>query len=222
VYIQSIAFKKTKIVNLDFVHSVLKANVLESIIRGIDGIMSTDTSAKIARSDISEDGSIKKINKNVVMTDGTNLAEIMCNEFVDPYQTQSDSILEINQLLGIEAANNAIVIQLSSMMPSADAKYYRVYADSMTSTGAVSSIDRQGIQAREKQNALLLLSNSHPLQVLEDIAINGTTANCDKTTSQALMVGSVPKQCSNFNKVIVNKAFMQNSVMSLDDQLDDL
>jgi len=57
---------------------------------------------------------------------------------------------------------------------------------------------------------------------LEDIAINGTTANCDKTTSQALMVGSVPKQCSNFNKVIVNKAFMQNSVMSLDDQLDDL
>lgn len=222
IYIRSLFFRKTQVVNLDLIEKIVYANVLDAIIRGVDGIMSTDINAKIARTDIAEDGSIKKINKNVIMTDGTNLAEIICNEFVDPYQTQSDSILEINQLLGIEAANNAIVIQLSSMMPSADPKYYRVYSDSMTSTGAVTSIDRQGIQNREKQNALLLLSNSHPLQVLEDIAINGATASCDKTTSQALMVGSVPKQCSNYNKIIVNKTFMQNKFMSMSDQLNDL
>lgn len=222
VYIKSTFFKKTQTINLDLIEKTIYANVLDAIIRGVDGIMSTDTNAKIARTEIAEDGSIRKVNKNVIMTDGTNLAEIICNEFVDPHQTQSDSILEINQLLGIEAANNAIVIQLSSMMPSADPKYYRVYADSMTSTGSVTSIDRQGIQNREKQNSLLLLSNSHPLQVLEDIAINGSTAACDKTTSQSLMVGSVPKQCSNYNKVIVNKTFLQSKFMSMNDQLDDL
>lgn len=222
IYIRSGFFKKTQTVNLDLVEKTIYNNILDAIIRGVDGILSTDTNAKIARTEIVEDGSIKKSNKNVIMTDGTNLAEIICNEFVDPYQTQSDSILEINQLLGIEAANNAIVIQLSSMMPSADPKYYRVYADSMTSTGSVTSIDRQGIQNREKQNSLLLLSNSHPLQVLEDIAINGSTASCDKTTSPSLMVGSVPKQCSNYNKVIVNKTFIQSKFMSLNDQLNDL
>ncbi len=222
VYIRHIFFKKTQTVNLELIEQVAYSNLLDAIIRGVDGIMSTDTTAKIARSEIAKDGSMTKSNKNVIMTDGTNLAEIVCNEFVDPYQTQSDSILEINQLLGIEAANSAIIIQLSSMMPSADPKYYRVYADSMTSTGSVTSIDRQGIQNREKQNALLLLSNSHPLQVLEDISINGMTAACDKTTSQSLMVGSVPKQCSNYNKVIVNKTFIQDKFMSVNQQLDEL
>ena len=156
------------------------------------------------------------------MTDGTNLATILCNEFVDPYQTQSDSIIEIGQLLGIEAANNAIVINLSSMMPSADPKYYRVYADSMTSTGVVTNIDRQGIQAREKNNSLLLLATSHPLQELENIAINGSTADCYRAASQSLMVGSVAKTGSNYNKIIINRDFIERNVVDLDSQIDSL
>jgi len=222
IYIRAGQFKKNQIVNINLIEQFININILNAIIRGVGGIKSTDTTSKIARSKIMEDGSIKKANKGVIMTDGTNMAEILCNEFVDPYQTQSDSIIEINQLLGIEAANNAIVIQLSSMMPSADPKYYRVYADSMTSSGIVTSIDRQGIQNREKNNSLLLLSNSHPLQVLEDIAINGSTALCDKTTSPALMVGSVAKQCSNYNKIIMNKQFIQENFKSVESQLDDL
>jgi DNA-directed RNA polymerase beta' subunit len=222
IYIRASQFKKTQEVNINIIEEFIRKRILASIIRGVDGIRSTDISAKIARSEIKPDGSIQKINKNVIMTDGTNLATIMCNEFVDPYETQSDSILEIAQLLGIEAANNAIVINLSSMMPSADPKYYRVYSDTMTSTGSVTSIDRQGIQNREKNNSLLLLSNSHPLQELENIAINGSTADCTRASSQSLMVGTTPKQCSNYNKIIVNKQFIQDNVKDLDSQLDDL
>jgi DNA-directed RNA polymerase beta' subunit len=222
IYIRASQFKKTQEVDINVLDTFIKTRILHSIIRGIDGIHSTDVSAKLARTDIKEDGSVCKINKNVIMTDGTNMTTILCNEFVDPYQTQSDSIIEISQLLGIEAANNAIVINLSSMMPSADPKYYRVYSDTMTSTGVVTSIDRQGIQNREKNNSLLLLSNSHPLQELENIAINGSTADCTRASSQSLMVGSTPKQCSNYNKIIVNRQFIQDNVKDLSSQLDDL
>ncbi len=222
IYIRAIQFKKSAEIDINLLETFIKTRLLNSIIRGVDGIYSTDISAKLARSEIAEDGSIKKVNKNVIMTDGTNLSAILCNEFVDPYQTQSDSIVEISQLLGIEAANNAIVINLSSMMPSADPKYYRVYADTMTSTGVVTSIDRQGIQSREKNNSLLLLSNSHPLQELETIAINGSNADCTRASSQSLMIGSTPKQCSNFNKIIINKQFIQDNVKDLESQLEEL
>jgi DNA-directed RNA polymerase II subunit RPB1 len=222
IYIRAAQFKKSLDVDINSLETFINTRLLNSIIRGVDGVLSTDISAKLARSKIMEDGSISKVNKNVIMTDGTNLATILCNEFVDPYQTQSDSIVEISHLLGIEAANNAIVINLSSMMPSADPKYYRVYADTMTSTGVVTSIDRQGIQSREKNNSLLLLSNSHPLQELETIAINGSNADCTRASSQSLMVGTTPKQCSNFNKVIVNRQFIQDNVVDLESQLTDL
>ncbi len=222
IYIRASNFKKTQTVNINLMEQFLNNSIMNAIIRGVNGIKSTSTSGKLARSKLMEDGSIKKENKNVIVTDGTNLSEILSNEFVDPYQTKSDSIQEIYQILGIEAANNAIVIELSSMMPSAHSKYYRVYADSMTSTGVPTSIDRQGIQQREKNNSLLLLSNSHPLQELENVAINSVTADCQRSVSPALMVGSAPKQCSNFNKVIINKQFIQDNVVNLDSQLDDL
>jgi DNA-directed RNA polymerase II subunit RPB1 len=222
IYIRASNFKKTQTVNINLMEQFLNINILNAIIRGVDGIRSTSTAGKLARSKIMDDGSIIKENKNVIITDGTNLPEILANEFVDPYQTKSDSIQEIYQMLGIEAANNAIVIELSSMMPSAHSKYYRVYSDSMTSTGVPTSIDRQGIQNREKNNSLLLLSNSHPLQELENVAINSTMADCQRSVSPALMVGSVPKQCSNFNRVIINKQFIQENVQNLDSQLLDL
>lgn len=222
IYIKASQFKKTVNVDINTIEAFINTRILNSIIRGVDGILSTDISAKLARSEIAKDGSIIKVNKNVIMTDGTNLATILCNEFVDPYQTQSDSIIEIGQLLGIEAANNAIVINLSSMMPSADPKYYRVYADSMTSTGVVTNIDRQGIQAREKNNSLLLLATSHPLQELENIAINGSTADCYRAASQSLMVGSVAKTGSNYNKIIINRDFIERNVVDLDSQIDSL
>jgi hypothetical protein len=41
------------------------------------------------------DDSIEKNNEFVIYTDGTNLEEIFQNSYIDPYLSQSDSVLEI-------------------------------------------------------------------------------------------------------------------------------
>lgn len=221
VYIRAGHFRRNMTVTSTVILELAKS-LLEMTIRGIDGIVSTSITQTLARTEIAEDGSLQKVNKPVIWTDGTNMPAIMANSFVDPYLTYSDSILEIYEMLGIEAANNAIVAQLSGMMPSASHQYYRVYADAMTSTGVVSSIDRQGIQNRERDNPLLVMANSHPLQTIEEAAANGAYGRCDQTFSPALMVGNVPKQASNYNSIVVNEKFILDNARSIHDQIEDL
>jgi DNA-directed RNA polymerase beta' subunit len=222
IYMKASHFKKNAVVNTALIMEFVKSQLLTCVIRGVYGIYSTNINQTLARTRIAEDGSVEKYSKPVVWTDGTNMEAIFANPFVDPYNTHTDSIIETFEMLGVEAAGNAIVVQLSGMMPSASAQYYRVYADTMTSTGAVSSIDRQGIQARERDNPLLVMANSHPLQTLEEAAANGMSSRCDQTLSPALMVGGMPKQATNYNAIMVNEKFIQANARNVKQQLDDL
>ncbi len=108
------------------------------------------------------------------------------------------------------------------MMPSSSPQHYSVYGDQMTVTGSVSSIDKSGIEHREKNNILLSMANSHPLQILENSAINSLTAGCDSGLSNSLMIGNIPKFCSNYNKVVLNESFIQQNIVNMESQLGDL
>lgn len=222
IYIRATHFKKNQVVNTSVITDIINNQLMTCVIRGVDGIYSTNVNQTLARSKIMPDGAIGKYAKPVVWTDGTNLEAIFANPFVDAYETHTDSIVETYNLLGIEAASTAIIVQLSGMMPSASAQYYRVYADTMTSTGVVTSIDRQGIQARERANPLLVMGNSHPLQTLEEAAANGMTSDCSKTFTPAMMVGGIPHQATNYNGVMLNEAFLQQNARSVKQQIDDL
>lgn len=222
IYIKQNHFKKNAEVNLSIVETFVTGTLLTSVIRGIDNILSTSCSAKIARTIIKSDDSVEKVTDPVILTEGTNLKEIFQNMYINPYLSQSDSIIEIYELLGIEAARNKIIIELMNMMPASDQKHYNVYADLMTSTGSVSSIDKTGIEKREKNNILLNLANSHPLQILEASAINSCEALCNTGLSNSLLVGSCPKFASSYNQVVINEAFIQNNVNNLETLVDDL
>jgi hypothetical protein len=95
-----------------------------------------------------------------------------------------------------------------NMMPASDQKHYNLYADLMTSTGKVTSIDKTGIENREKNNILLNLGNSHPLQGLETAAINSSESICNGSLTPSLMVGQMPTICSSFNKIVLNESFI--------------
>jgi DNA-directed RNA polymerase beta' subunit len=222
IYIRSLHFKKNIEINLNAIESFINDSLLHSIIRGIDNIYSTNTNTKIARSHINEDGSLEKNNEFIITTDGTNLKEIFNNPYINPYLSQSDSIVEIYELLGIEAARNKIIIELMNMMPAADNKHYMTYADAMSFTGYVSAIDKSGIENREKNNILLNLAFSHPIQGLEAAAINAYESPCNVGLSAPLMVGSMPKFGSSYNKIVINEDFIQNNALNINTQLSDL
>ena len=211
IYIQNNMFKRTDIINLKLINKFINNNLLKTIIRGVDNILSTHVHDNIARSFIEDDGSIIKKNIYSISTNGTNLEDLFDNEYINPYLTQSDSIIEIQELLGIEAARQKLIMELRNIMPGVDDKHYMIFADEMAFTGEITSIEKSGLEVREKTNVLLHLSNSHPIQFLENAAINNITASTNHSLSSALMVGKTPDLCANFNDIVINENFIQNN-----------
>lgn len=208
LYIRSTFFKKSKETQINQLTKFIKLKLNETVIRGINGIVSTNTENNIARSHIDSDGTVKNSILPVITTSGTNLDSIFENEYIDPYKTFSNSIIEIQETLGIEAARTMIINEIRNMIPTVNIKHYMMYADEMTSTGIVTPIEKAGIDKRNPNDVLLSSSNSHSTQINEASAINNIKTNVNQSLSASLMTGRVPKFGSLYNKAIYNETFI--------------
>lgn len=83
----------------------------------------------------------------VVDTVGTNLLEVLGQPGVDTTRTTSNHIMEIYQVLGIDAARNAIIRELVDVFESSYINYHHLslLADKMTCRGKPTSVDRHGV-----------------------------------------------------------------------------
>lgn len=196
-------------------------NIEDTLIRGIENIRNTEI-VNIVRSELQNDGSIKTIKTYGIGTIGSNLEEVLDNPYVDPYRTQTDSIHEIKNMFGIDAARNKIINEIRKTMPSIIIEHAAFFGDEQTYSGDVTGIQKTGLQAREMNNVTLRLSFQSPIQVIENAAINNLT---DKLTgiSSHLVVGSTPSIGTTWNDVCINESFieeqMQNLSVNIDDEL---
>jgi len=89
----------------------------------------------------------------VVFTEGSNLAEVLEHPDVDPTQTVTNSIQEIYEVLGVEAARNAVIKEASDTLKeqglNVDIRHIMLVADMMTNDGDVKAIGRHGISGRK-------------------------------------------------------------------------
>ncbi len=129
--------KKTENVNI---HK-LKYKVLESHIKGVKGI-----SHVIVSRDEKGEWNISTL--------GSNLKKIFEIEGVDPSRTISNNIFEIYDLLGVEAARNAIIREAVNTVEEqglgVDIRYVTLLADLMTSEGTVMGIGRYGVAGNKE------------------------------------------------------------------------
>ncbi len=125
---------RTKRKDLRNLHKI-KYALVDSRIKGIKGI----TQAIV----------IREGNEWVINTLGSNLKKAILIEGVDTERTTSNNIFEVCEVLGIEAARNAIIHQAAYVMEeqglNADIRYLMLLADMMTVTGQIRSIGRYGI-----------------------------------------------------------------------------
>ena len=93
----------------------------------------------------------------VLHTEGSNLGAIFKIEGIDKVRSTTNDIHEIETVLGIEAARNAIVYELNRTLSdqglTVDIRHIMLVADMMTSEGIVKSIGRHGISG-EKSSVL--------------------------------------------------------------------
>ena len=158
----------------------------------------------------------------MIDTIGTNLETVTRNKFIDPLRSQTDSILEFEQMFGIEATRNKIIYELRKAADAINQIHATIYADEMTFPGYVTSIQRTGMQKREMSNVTLRLSFQSPIQVIEHAATHGLV---DKISglSGRLTVGSTPEYGTLYNKVIVNDKFLatnaKKKAVEIDEEL---
>lgn len=108
-------------------------------IKGIDNI----TRAVLSKTD----GSWK------IVTEGSNLKEVLKVEGVDADNVMTNSILEVADVLGIEAARNSIIHEAMGTLGEAgldvDIRHIMLVADLMTNDGYVKAIGRHGVSGKK-------------------------------------------------------------------------
>tara|TARA_Y100001970_G_C14170731_1_gene823980 strand:- start:282 stop:1739 length:1458 start_codon:yes stop_codon:yes gene_type:complete len=86
-------------------------------------------------------------------TDGTNLVHVLSNEFIDPYRTISNDVVEMCEIFGIEAARNILSREITDVIKHEgeyiNPRHIELLCDIMTSKGELYAINRQGIARGE-------------------------------------------------------------------------
>ncbi len=142
--------------------------VREARIRGIEGI---------------KKAVIKKVDDEfVIYTEGSNLAKMLENDDVDPKRTTTNSIIEISQVLGIEAARKSIIDEAAHTLDeqglTVDKRHIMLVADMMSNDGDVKAIGRHGISGRKSSvlaRAAFEITSTHLLKA----GITGETDHLD-------------------------------------------
>jgi DNA-directed RNA polymerase subunit A" len=112
----------------------------------------------------------------VIVTDGSNLSQVLKVKGVDPTRTKTNNITEIEQVLGIEAARRAIIDEIMNVLREqgldVDIRHVYMVADIMTQTGRVRQIGRHGVSG-EKESFLARAAFEMTTKHLFEAAIEG-------------------------------------------------
>jgi len=118
------------------------------VLRGLKNI-SKVTLRKLMDTLHKEDGAYVKKETWVLDTKGTNLMDVLALDYIDVRRTISDDIQEIHSVLGIEAAREALLTEMTGVFEN-DGTYINYHhlsllCDRMTASSNMVSIFRHGI-----------------------------------------------------------------------------
>jgi len=132
---------------------------------------------------------IKRIDRNeyVIYTEGSNLAEVLKIDKVDKKRTTTNSILEIFEVLGVEAARSSIIREASRTLEeqglTVNIRHIMLVSDLMTNDGDVKAIGRHGISGRKSSvlaRAAFEITSAHLLRAAimgEEDKLEGVAEN---------------------------------------------
>jgi len=138
---------------------------------------------------------IKKGNEFLIITAGTNLKKILELDFVDKTRVISNNIFEIANVLGIEAARQAIINEVSKVIQNqglnVDIRHLMLVADTMCATGSVKGITRYGV-VKEKASVLARASFETPLKHIFNASLIGEVDHLNSVVENVMINQPVP------------------------------
>lgn len=146
--------KKGSIQSLDqsdeiYLLKVFQDNLLNNIVlRGVQGIENV-LPRKLQNMVVKEDGKYVKKDVWVLDTTGSNLIDVLAEDFIDSTRTYSNDISEVFRVFGIEAARQIIYNEFAEVMEFSDVNinyhHLSLLCDRMTVTKNMVAIFRSGL-----------------------------------------------------------------------------
>lgn len=138
---------------------------------------------------------VKREEEFVIITAGSNLADVLQMEEVDAYRTTTNNIFEIEQVLGIEAARQAIMNEIFKVIESqglnVDVRHIMLVADTMCVSGTVKGITRYGVVS-EKSSVLARASFETPIKHIINAALVGEEDSLNSVVENVMINQPVP------------------------------
>jgi DNA-directed RNA polymerase subunit A" len=133
--------------------------------------------------------------ENVIIAGGWNLEDIIALPDVDHKRCYTNNIVHIYDLLGVEAARNAIVKELHGVMTTqkvdVDIRHIKLLADAMTADGEIVSVGRHGLSGR-KPSVLARAAFEETVKHIINAAIHGEEDKLTGVTENILIGQPVP------------------------------
>ncbi|MGC8954005.1 DNA-directed RNA polymerase subunit A'' [Desulfurococcus amylolyticus] len=137
----------------------------------------------------------KRGDEYVIISEGSNLEEIMRIEGVDWRRVYTNNIHEIERVLGIEAARQAIIKEIKEILDDqgldVDIRHIMLLADMMTWTGHVRQIGRMGV-AGEKPSVLARATFEMTVQKLLESAATSEEDRLYGVTENIIIGQTIP------------------------------
>lgn len=135
--------------DLTFVFKSIKNRLLNNVVvRGVKGISHAEI-REIKHHTHESAGGFETNNIWVIDTVGSNLSSVLAMDHIDSTKTISNNIREVHTVLGIEAARQTIMDEVSDVFASSkylNSRHYSLLADRMTFSGKLISIIRSGLK----------------------------------------------------------------------------
>ncbi|AGK60719.1 DNA-directed RNA polymerase, subunit A [Archaeoglobus sulfaticallidus PM70-1] len=132
----------------------------------------------------------KEDDEYVLYTEGSNLKKVMKIKGVDFTRTTTNNIYEIYEVLGIEAARNAVINEAKSTLEEqgleVDDRHIMLVADAMTSDGELRQVGRHGV-AGEKRSILARAAFEMTVNNLLDAAVRGDVDKLNGITENIIV-----------------------------------
>ncbi|MBS3096826.1 DNA-directed RNA polymerase subunit A'' [Candidatus Woesearchaeota archaeon] len=159
----------------------IKEKIKSATIKGIKGILQVMP--------------VKREEEFVIITAGSNLADVLQLEEVDAYRTSTNNIFEIEQVLGIEAARQAIINEIFKVIESqglnVDVRHIMLVSDTMCVSGTLKGITRYGVVS-DKSSVLARASFETPIKHIINAALVGEVDNLNSVVENVMINQHIP------------------------------
>ncbi len=159
----------------------IKEKIKEVYIKGIKGITQVLP--------------VKRGEEFIIITAGSNLAEVLSLNEVDSSRTVTNDVFEIANILGIEAARQAIINEVNKVIEAqglnVDVRHIMLVSDTMCTSGEISGITRYGIVS-EKASVLARASFETPIKHIINAALVGEVDKLNSVVENVMLNQPVP------------------------------